>query len=113
MGTGDPYRRRGVGSGTVRDDRRLVHRRVTRNGNSLTIAIPPEFLRALSLLAGDEIEEILDPSVGGIFVRPVHARPLRPGVVEQMTNSGEIGTGPYHNAEDDETWIVRDRDERP
>lgn len=113
MSTGEPYRRRGGRDGSVRDDRRSCHRRVTRNGNSLTIAIPPEFLRALSLLAGDEIEEILDPSVGGIFVRPVHARPIGPRPLPLEPEAAAPELTDDRQAADDDTWLVQDRDERP
>ena len=113
MRTDGPYRRRGVGTGSVRDDRRLVHRRLTRNGNSLTIAVPPEFLRALSMLAGDEVEEILDPSVGGFFVRPVRARTsyTRPLPIEPEAAAPELAD--TRQAEPGDVWLLRDRHERP
>jgi antitoxin component of MazEF toxin-antitoxin module len=52
-------------------------RKITKNGNSLTIVIPTEFLHALNLLPGDDVVEIYDPAWEGFVVRAARPRPLQ------------------------------------
>jgi hypothetical protein len=71
---------RGSGEPTSRtpDLRLCVYRRLTRNGNSLTIAIPQPFRHALKLFYGDYLEIVLDEERGCLIVTPTIARAVGP-----------------------------------
>ena len=55
-----------------------AYRKLTKNGNSVTVGVPGIFQRALSLFEGDSVELILDREWGGYFVRPYPPRDARP-----------------------------------
>ena len=67
-----------------------ARRKVSRQGNSLTVSIPPAFLKTLHLLPGDELELILDHEWGGWFVRPVSLRVFRPAPTLHAVMTGEV-----------------------
>lgn len=54
----------------VRDTQRPARRKLMKQGNSLTVAVPSVFLRNLNLLPGDELLLTFDHEWGGFFVRP-------------------------------------------
>jgi bifunctional DNA-binding transcriptional regulator/antitoxin component of YhaV-PrlF toxin-antitoxin module len=53
-------------------------RRVTQNGNSLTVVIPTVVQKTLNLFKGSDVEVILDREWGGVFIRPLRPVGLRP-----------------------------------
>lgn len=48
----------------------LMARTITRPGNSLTVALPPEMLKRLKLHQGSRVTVELDEERGGILIRP-------------------------------------------
>jgi len=45
-------------------------RTITRSGNSLTVALPPDMLRRLNLQQGSLVDVEFDEEQGGILIRP-------------------------------------------
>jgi antitoxin component of MazEF toxin-antitoxin module len=54
-----------------------AYRKLSKHGNSLMIAPPREFLRALGLLKGDLVELVLDDYSGRFYCKPVKRRTLK------------------------------------
>jgi len=71
--------RRGGGDPSVQmGELRRTRRKLVRNGNSLTVAVPPEFLSWMRLLPGDLLEMTYDPEWDGFFVRAARPHVFRP-----------------------------------
>lgn len=68
----------------VSDDHRRALRKLTRNGNSLTVSIPPEFLSAMHLLPGDDLELVYDHEWAGVFIHALRPRTFRPAGVNPV-----------------------------
>lgn len=51
--------------------RRTARRRITKNGNSITISIPIEFRSRLNILPSTDVLLTLYEEEGGFFVRPI------------------------------------------
>lgn len=64
---------RGLASRLVRP-RRTAYRVVMRQGNSLVVSLPLEFLHALGLMKGDHVELVLDESPTRLYMK--RAKPL-------------------------------------
>lgn len=62
----------------VSDDHRLAVRKLARNGNSLTVSLPPEFVSAMYVLPGDDLELVYDHEWQGVFIRALRPRTFRP-----------------------------------
>lgn len=63
------------GGATVMDvdgDRRRAVRRLSRNGNSTTITVPPEFLHSMGRLPGELVELVSIAGGRAFVVRPYH-----------------------------------------
>lgn len=64
------------------DDHRRCVRRLSKNGNSLTVTLPPEYVLSMYLLPGDELELVYDSEWGGVFIHALRPRTFRPiGVI--------------------------------
>lgn len=88
-GTDSPGGRGGdVASGdgsTVRKWRR----KLSRQGNSLMVAVPQDCTLNLHLLPADDLIICFDPRWGGFFIRPEHPRQLRPIEDERLRQVAE------------------------
>lgn len=73
----------------VSDDHRRAIRKLSRNGNSLTVAVPPEFVSAMFVLPGDDLELVYDAEWEGVFIHALRPRTFRPIGVERR--SGDRG----------------------
>ena len=82
---------RGVHETDPSGDRLIADRRISRQGNSQMIAVPPAFMRRLNLYPGDTVRLTLDPEMGGYFVRPKVERVFRPPLppAPPATSEGE------------------------
>lgn len=64
-----------------RDLHRRARRKISKQGNSSMIAIPPEFMEWMHVYTGDDVEMIYDDEYRGFFVRPLQPRTFRPDIV--------------------------------
>lgn len=60
------------------DDHRRCVRRLSKNGNSLTVTLPPEYVSSMYLLPGDELELVYDAEWQGVFIHALRPRTFRP-----------------------------------
>jgi antitoxin component of MazEF toxin-antitoxin module len=88
--------RTGSGSGELasrpREPRPTAYRKISRQGGSLMIPIPKQFLHALSLLKGDYVEMVLDFTSGRFLVKPSDA--ARQRAREARRGGDTIGARP-------------------
>lgn len=85
MGTNRTYPGGAAWQEPLIEVQRRAVRKLTKNGNSITVSIPVEFMHALNLLPGDEVVEIYDPVFEGFVVRPVRPRrvPSSPSAAQE------------------------------
>jgi hypothetical protein len=71
------------------DEHRRAVRRLCKNGNSITVSVPPEFMRAMNVLPGSQLELVFDREWEGFFVRVYHEPPIAPTPADLSRESGD------------------------
>lgn len=78
MSTDRTPRGRGLLRGSVSATNRTATRKLTKQGNSICLAVPMPFLHAMGVFPGEFLELIYDAEWDGFFVRALRSRNRRP-----------------------------------